>query len=223
MVPRGCIQTCVLRHLDFLAAAGAHDEGWDEHDPPGRDDFQVGLLHGQGLVIEVRECDDQAAVQALLLHPILDLADDFCRSVIRQQASLVDELAQDALAAVIVLQQPRRHLRHHSAQAAQDRCARARQCASRQSGDGVGLSSRPRLGPSCDSAHGRCKGPRLTGLTRAAAARPLRGTTTGPRRLGKHEPQTAPFGATDFRGSRPATTKIGLQVAPAIGSVRNAG
>ncbi len=78
------------------------------------------------------------------------------------------------------------YLRHHSPQAAQDRCARAHQRPPHQDRDGVGLSGRAGLGPRCDPARRRRKGPRLARMTRAAAARSSRGTTNQPTEIPKN-------------------------------------
>ena len=64
----------------------------------------------------------------------------------------------------------RRHLRHHSAQAAQDRRAGAHQRPPHQDRDGVSLSGRPRLGARRRPAGRRRKGPCLARMTRVAAA-----------------------------------------------------
>ena len=67
-----------------------------------------------------------------------------------------------------------RDLRHHPSQAAQDRCDRAHQRPPHQDRHGVRLSGRPRLAPRRHPARDRRLGPRLAGMTRAAAARPAR-------------------------------------------------
>jgi Transposase DDE domain group 1 len=73
-----------------------------------------------------------------------------------------------------------RHLRHHPSQAAQDRSARARQRPPHQDRHGIGLSGRARLGTRRNPARNRRHRPRLPGMTRAAPARSLRGTTHRP-------------------------------------------
>jgi Transposase DDE domain group 1 len=73
-----------------------------------------------------------------------------------------------------------RHLRHHPSQAAQDRSARARQRPPHQDRHGIGLSGRARLGTRRNPARNRRHRPRLPGMTHAAPARSLRGTTHRP-------------------------------------------
>ncbi len=62
-----------------------------------------------------------------------------------------------------------RHLRHHPAQAAQDRRPRAHQCPPHQDRHGVGLSGRPNLGYRRRPPRARGARARLSGLTRVAA------------------------------------------------------
>jgi hypothetical protein len=68
-------------------------------------------------------------------------------------------------------------LRHHPSQAAQDRSARSHRRPSHQDRHSVGLSGRRRLGPRRNPPRTRRPGARLDRKTRAAAARPPRGTT----------------------------------------------
>ncbi len=60
-------------------------------------------------------------------------------------------------------------------------------------------------------------------MTRAAAARSLRGTTNQPTEIPKNLTSTAHLGATDLRASSPEAVETGLRVAQSISSVRNAG
>jgi hypothetical protein len=64
-----------------------------------------------------------------------------------------------------------RDLRHHPSQAAQDRCDRAFQHSPHQDRYGIRLSGRPRLAPRRHPARDCGPGPRLAGMTRAAATR----------------------------------------------------
>ena len=103
-----------------------------------------------------------------------------------------------------------RHLRHHPSQAAQDRSARARQRPPHQNRHGIGLSGRARLGTRRNPARNRRHSPRLPGMTRAAPARSLRGTTHRPTETQKIADIDSAFGATNIRGAGPAADKIGL-------------
>jgi hypothetical protein len=73
-----------------------------------------------------------------------------------------------------------RHLRHHSSQAPQDRCPRARQRPPHQSGDGVGLSRSTGLGACCHPSRRCRKRSCLARLTRGAATRNKRGIIPRP-------------------------------------------
>src|SRR6266498_1281190 len=103
-----------------------------------------------------------------------------------------------------------RHLRHHPSQAAQDRSARARQRPPHQDRHGIGLSGRARLGTRRNPARNRRHRPRLPGMTRAAPARSLRGTTHRPTETQKSAEIDSAFDATNIRGAGPAADKIGL-------------
>ena len=72
------------------------------------------------------------------------------------------------------------HLRHHSAQAVEDRGAGAHQCPPHQDCHGLGLPHRCRVGPRRPSPPRRRTGSRLARLTCAAAARHHRRITSRP-------------------------------------------
>ena len=94
------------------------------------------------------------------------------------------------------------HLRHHSSQAAQDRCSRARQRPPHQSRDGVGLSRSPGLGACCHPSRRRRKRSCLARLTRAAATRNKRGIIPRPTETTSSLPAAARKSSSSSRVSR---------------------
>ena len=66
------LEAGILGDLDRFFARGAHDEGRDEHDAPGRDDLEIVGLHLQGLVVEVGQAQAQATVEVAGGCPALD-------------------------------------------------------------------------------------------------------------------------------------------------------
>ena len=85
---------------------------------------------------------------------------------------------------------------------------------------GVGLSGRRRMGPRRTPARRRRQGPRLAGMTRAAAARPIRGNTQAHGDPEKNQIAAAPSAP---RSCTPSAQPPNHLVAKSIGSVRNAG
>ena len=93
------------------------------------------------------------------------------------------------------------NLRHHQAQAPQDRCAGSHQRPPHQDRHGVGLSGRPRLGTCRDPSRHRSHRPCLARMTRPAAARPSRHQPIGPTENPKKTNHNASLDATDLHGS----------------------
>jgi hypothetical protein len=122
-----------------------------------------------------------------------------CRSYLdRHDASQPDALVVclDGLRAALCLAPHRtpRHrirqgdLRHHSSQAAQNRCSRAHQRAPHQSRDGIRMSRSRSLGARCRPPRRLGKSSRLARLTRVAAKRTKRGIIPRPTEINSSLP-----------------------------------
>ena len=92
------------------------------------------------------------------------------------------------------------NLRHHQAQAPQDRCAGSHQRPPHQDRHGVGLSGRPRLGTCRDPSRHRSHRPCLARMTRPAAT-DLAAPTNWPTENPKKTNHNASLDATDLHGS----------------------
>src|SRR5215208_601986 len=98
MFSSGLVKTCILADFPLLLMNGAHNKRWDKHDPSRRNDLHAGFIHYKSLVIKVGQSDAQAAIQALLLYPPLDLGNNFLCFEVREGTPLIDQLTENAIA-----------------------------------------------------------------------------------------------------------------------------
>ena len=102
MLARGQAQARVLRHFGLLGQGRASHKRRGEHDARRRDDLEGMRPQPQVLVVKIRQAHAQAAVQVLRLGPLPDGLHDFLGAVTRQGAPLVDQLAQHAIALLLI-------------------------------------------------------------------------------------------------------------------------